>query len=85
MKLGKIMIVAVLALTLFRLAVPIRAQDEAKKKPSASSKTADAAASAEKLAREALARFDREWRVADRPGTWKVRMECLMSFDNQIR
>src|SRR5262249_49828565 len=80
MKLGKMMSVPVLLATFLLLAGPVRAQDEAKKKPSESPKTADAAASAEKAARDALARFDKEWKVADRPGTWKVRMECLQAL-----
>jgi len=80
MKLGKMMSVPVLLATSLLLAVPVRAQDEVKKKPSESSKTADAGASAEKQARDALAKFDKEWKVADRPGTWKVRMECLQAL-----
>jgi HEAT repeat protein len=80
MKLGKIMSVPALLATFLLLAGPVRAQDEAKKKPADSSKTADAAASAEKQARDALAKFDKEWKVADRPGTWKVRMECLQAL-----
>src|SRR5262249_50028308 len=80
MKLGKMMSVAVLLATFLFLAGPARAQDEAKKKPSDPSKAADSASSAQKQAREALAKFDKEWKVADRPGTWKVRMECLQAL-----
>jgi hypothetical protein len=69
----------VLIVTLFLVAVPIRAEDEAKK-PSESSKGADAIAAAQKEARDALAKFDKGWKVADRPGTWKVRMECLQAL-----
>jgi hypothetical protein len=80
MKLGKMMSVPVLLATFLLLADPVRAQDEAKKKPSEPSKSADAGASAERAARDALAKFDKKWKVADRPGTWKVRMECLQAL-----
>jgi hypothetical protein len=80
MKFGKMTSVPVLLATFLLLAGPVRAQDEAKKKPSEPLKTADAAAYAEKQARDALAKFDKEWKVADRPGTWKVRMECLQAL-----
>jgi hypothetical protein len=80
MNLGKKISVPVLLVTLFLLADPIRAEDEAKKKPSEPSKAADAVAAAQKEARDALARFDQEWKPGNRPGTWKVRMECLQAL-----
>lgn len=80
MKLRKTTAVAFLVVTFFPFADVVSAQDEAQKKPSEPSKTADAAASAEKLARDALAKFDKEWKPGNRPGTWKVRMECLQAL-----
>jgi hypothetical protein len=61
---------------------PVGAADETRKKPGGPSKTvpADATASAQKAVREALAKFDSEWRPGDRPGTWKVRMTCLVTL-----
>jgi hypothetical protein len=44
------------------------------------SKAGAATASAQKEARDALAKFDKEWKPGDRPGTWKVRMECLQAL-----
>jgi hypothetical protein len=80
MKFGEMMSVPVLIATLCVLTDPVWAQDEAKWKPSEPSKAADATASAQKVARDALARFDEGWKPGDRPGTWKVRMECLQAL-----
>src|SRR5262245_2602376 len=80
MKFGKMTSVPVLLATFLLLAGPVSAEDEAKKEPSEPSKTADSASSAQQQARDALAKFDKEWKVADRPGTWKVRMECLQAL-----
>jgi hypothetical protein len=78
MKLGTLMGFPVFIITLFLLAVPIRAEDEAKKQSSEPSTAADAAAAAQKAARDALAKFDKEWNSGERPGSWKVRMEVLV-------
>jgi len=80
MKFGKMMRLPVLFVGFWLLANPIRAEDEAKKKPPDPPKAADANAAALKQARNALAKFDKEWKVADRPGTWKVRMESLQAL-----
>ena len=64
--------VPILLVTLFFLAVPVRAEDEAKKKPSEPSRAADATASAQKEARAALAGFEKG------NGDWKLRMQALV-------
>jgi hypothetical protein len=80
MKRVTMMGVPVLLVTVLLLAHSALAQDETPKKPSEPSKDADAIASAEKVARNALAKFDEEWKPGNRPGTWKVRMECLQTL-----
>jgi hypothetical protein len=76
MKLGMMMNILLVALSV--VANPIRAEDEAKKKPVEPSRGADASVVAQTEAREALAKFAKEWKPGDLPGTWKVRMEALV-------
>jgi hypothetical protein len=68
----------VLLITVLLIARSGRAEDEAKKKPSEPSKAADAIASAQNEALEALAKYGKEWSNSDRQRTWKVRMECMV-------
>jgi hypothetical protein len=69
MKLGTTMAVAVL---LALLGAPVRAEDEAQKKPSEPSRAPDATAAAEKQARDALAEFEKG------NHDWKLRMKALV-------
>ena len=78
MKRNIILHLLVLLITVLLIARSGRAEDEAKKKPSEPSKAADATASAQKEALDALAKFQKEWTNSDRQRTWKVRMECLV-------
>ena len=78
MKRVRMLGVPVLLVTVLLLAHSARAQDETPKKPSEPSKAADATASAQKEALDALAKFQKEWTNSDRQRTWKVRMECLV-------